>query len=62
MAEETIVEAVEAVEAVDPLEVGRFWAQADAALAWRNGLPPERRAQLKQREAEVDAAFDSPSR
>lgn len=51
-AEETIVEAI------DALEADRFWAQADAALAWRKGLSSEHLAQLKQREAEIDAAFD----
>jgi hypothetical protein len=51
-AEETIVEAI------DALEAGRFWAQADAALAWRKGLSAERLAELKQQEAEIDAAFD----
>jgi hypothetical protein len=51
-AEETIVEAI------DALEADRFWAQADAALAWRNGLPAERLAELKQSETEIDAAFD----
>jgi hypothetical protein len=51
-AEETIVEAI------DALEADRFWAQADAALAWRKGLSAERLAELKQQEAEVDAAFD----
>ena len=51
-AEETIVEAI------DALETDRFWAQADAALAWRKGLSAERLAELKHREAEIDAAFD----
>jgi hypothetical protein len=51
-AEETIVEAI------DALEADRFWAQADAALAWRKGLSAERIAELKQYEAEIDAAFD----
>jgi hypothetical protein len=43
---------------LDASEANRFWAQAEAALAWRNGLSAERRAQLKEREDEVDAAFD----
>ncbi len=43
---------------IEAFEAARFWAQADAALAWRKGLSTERVAQLKQREAEVDAAFD----
>jgi hypothetical protein len=46
------------VEPIDASEADRFWAQADAALAWRNGLSAERRAQMKQYEADVDAAFD----
>jgi hypothetical protein len=47
--EETIVEV---------LDAARFWAQADAARAWRKGLWIEQLAQLKQAEAEIDAAFD----
>jgi hypothetical protein len=51
-AEETIVEAI------DALEADRFWAQADAALAWRKDLSSEHLAQLKRQEAKIDAAFD----
>jgi hypothetical protein len=43
---------------IEALEAARLWAQADAALAWRKGLSTEHVAQLKQRAAEVDAAFD----
>ena len=45
-------------EAISDVEAGRFWVQADAALAWREGLTTEHLAQLKQHEADVDAAFD----
>ena len=50
--EETIVEAL------DALDEQRFWAQAEAAAAWRESLTPEERAARKQRETELDAAFD----
>lgn len=50
--EETIIEAL------DVLEEQRFWAQADAAAAWRASLDGERRQRLDDRAAEVDAAFD----
>jgi hypothetical protein len=46
------------VEALDALEATRFWAQADAAAAWRRSLPGETRARLTEREARVDRAFD----
>ena len=46
------------VEALDALEATRFWAQADAALVWRQALPDEERARLAARETEVDRAFD----
>jgi hypothetical protein len=46
------------IEALDVLEAERFWAQADAAAAWRRSLPEDRQQQLRAREAEVDAAFD----
>ena len=50
--EETIIEAL------DVYEDAQFWAQADAALAWRASLPEAERQALLAREAEVDAAFD----
>jgi len=50
--EETIIEAL------DALEASRFWAQADAAGAWRQALPDGARASLEHREAELDRAFD----
>jgi hypothetical protein len=46
------------VEALDVLEADRFWAQADAAAAWRRSRSDEERERLAAREAEVDAAFD----
>ncbi len=46
------------IEALDVLEAERFWAQADAAAAWRRSLPEDRQQQLLARETEVDAAFD----
>lgn len=46
------------VEALDALEANRFWAQADAAAAWRRSLSDDERAHLRQPEAELDAAFD----
>jgi hypothetical protein len=46
------------MDAPSASEADRFWAQADAALAWRNSLSAERRAQMKQDIADVDAAFD----
>ncbi len=50
--EDTIVEALEILEAE------RFWAQAEAAAAWRRSLPAADRARLAARRAEIDAAFD----
>ncbi|MEK7426567.1 MAG: hypothetical protein AAB131_22325 [Actinomycetota bacterium] len=46
------------VEALDVLEADRFWAQADAAAAWRRSLPDHERERLAARDADVDAAFD----
>ncbi|MGD9701981.1 MAG: hypothetical protein AB7Q42_04415 [Acidimicrobiia bacterium] len=46
------------VEALDVLEAARFWAQADAAAAWRHSLSDDDRARLVARDADVDAAFD----
>jgi hypothetical protein len=46
------------IEALDVLEADRFWAQADAAAAWRLSLTADRRAIMAAREADVDAAFD----
>jgi hypothetical protein len=34
-----------------------FWAQAEAAKAWRRSLPQEHRDRVAARDAEVDAAF-----
>ena len=46
------------VEALDALEANRFWAQAEAAAAWRRALPDEARSRLAEHEAELDRAFD----
>jgi hypothetical protein len=40
------------------LEANRFWAQADAAAAWRGALSDDARARLRDQEAELDTAFD----
>ena len=50
--EETIVEAL------DALDADRFWAEAEAAGAWRRVLPTAERHRLEAHEAELDAAFD----
>lgn len=47
------------VEALDALESARFWAQAEAASAWRRSLSDAERAEIEQREATVRAAFDA---
>jgi hypothetical protein len=47
------------IDALDALESDRFWAQADAAAAWRRSLPEHERQRLAARDAEIDAAFDS---
>ena len=46
------------IEALDVLEADRFWAQAEAAAAWRASLPADRREEIAQSEAAVDRAFD----
>lgn len=46
------------IEALDVLEADRFWAQADAAAAWRHSLSDVDRQRLAAQEADVDAAFD----
>lgn len=46
------------IEALDVLEAERFWAQADAAAAWRRSLSDDDRKRLAARDADVDAAFD----
>lgn len=51
--EETIVEAL------DALEAERFWAQAEAAAAWRRSLPEAEREAIEAREAALDRALDS---
>jgi hypothetical protein len=54
--EDTIIDAL---DALDALESGRFWAQADAAAAWRRSLPEHERERLAARDAAIDAAIDS---
>lgn len=44
-------------EALDLLDEARFWAQADAADAYRRSLPKDEQDRLAAQEAEVDAAF-----
>jgi hypothetical protein len=46
------------VEMLDKAEEEAFWAQAEAAAAWRRSLPPERLAEIEAREAQLDAALD----
>ncbi len=46
------------VEALDVLEAARFWAQAEAAAAWRSSLSDEDQKRLAARDADIDAAFD----
>jgi hypothetical protein len=46
------------IEALDALDKQRFWAQADAYVAWRDALPPEDRAKLDAADAELDRALD----
>ena len=50
--EETIIEAL------DALETDRFWAQAEAAAAWRAALPEDERRRRREQEAAIDAALD----
>lgn len=47
------------VEALDALESEEFWAEADRAAAWRRSLDAARRSRIAERDAAVDAAFDS---
>ena len=46
------------VKALDALEADRFWADADAAAAWRRSLPDDDRQRLAARERSIDATFD----
>ena len=51
------------VEALDALDKERFWAEADAAIAWRRDLPPTERARIDEQDraesAAIDRAFDA---
>ena len=46
------------IEALDAMDSNQFWAQADAAAAWRKSLAPSDQAELEQRDTAMDAAFD----
>ena len=46
------------IEALDAMDAKNFWAQAEAAAAWRRSLAPSDQAELAQRDASIDAAFD----
>jgi hypothetical protein len=48
MGGETYEETI--IEALDALDRKRFWDEADAALRWREGLPPEERARIEEAE------------
>ena len=45
-------------EALDVLEADRFWAQAEAAAAWRASLTADQQDAIAQSEAVVDRSFD----
>ncbi len=45
-------------EALDVLEADRFWAQAEAAAAWRAALPVRQQQEIAKSEAAVDQVFD----
>lgn len=46
------------IEALDALDAQRFWSRAEAAAAWRAGLPVGERRRLDERDAAVDRAFE----
>lgn len=46
------------IEALDALETDRFWAQAEAAAAWRASLSEEEQGRRREHEAAIDAALD----
>jgi hypothetical protein len=43
---------------LDALETYRFWAQAEAAAAWRALLPEDERQRRREQEIAIDAALD----
>ncbi len=47
------------VQALDALEAERFWSDAAAAAAWRRSLAPEERAELTEREADLDRLLEA---
>lgn len=58
--EATIIAALDALEHVrtEASEAERFWAQAEAAAAWRASLSDGERARLADDEAKTAAALD----
>lgn len=46
------------IEALDALDTQRFWSRAEAAAAWREGLPVRERRRLDERDAAVDRALE----
>lgn len=46
------------IEALDALDRKRFWDQADAAIRWRESLPPEERARIEEAERADGEAMD----
>ncbi len=46
------------IEALDALDIKRFWDEADAAIRWRESLPPEERARLEEAERVEGEALD----
>jgi hypothetical protein len=47
------------IEALDALEANRFWAEAEAASAWRSGLSDDDRVRHQAEVDEIDRAFDA---
>jgi hypothetical protein len=47
------------IEALDALDRKRFWDEADAAIRWRESLPPEERARLEEAERVEGEAIDA---
>lgn len=46
------------IEALDALDRKRFWDEADAAIRWRESLPPEERARIEDAERAEDEVLD----
>ncbi len=45
------------IEDLDASETTHFWAEAEAAAAWRRSLSDDQRFHLAARDAEIDSAF-----